>query len=109
MEGASNPEIDTVMVRTRGTKGVQGLKGAVLVRTKCDGSKEVDAVELFQELDEIYEGKFDLPLMAYRSNEGRKVWARGQVTHCLSRKLSVVPEASEKEGKGEKTRQSRGN
>ena len=36
VEGGRSPGIDTAKVRLRGSKGDQGQKGAVLVRTKSD-------------------------------------------------------------------------
>lgn len=50
VEGARSPGVDTVKVRFRGSKSDQGRKGAALVRTKGDGSKEDKPVEFLQEL-----------------------------------------------------------
>ena len=70
VERRSSPGIDAVEVRFRGSKGDQGRKGGVLVRTTGDWSKGGEAVELLQELHRIHEGRLDLPLMAYRNYGG---------------------------------------
>ena len=57
VEGGSIPEVDMVEVRSRRSKGNQGQKGAVLVRTKGGGSKGGETVELLQELYQIHEGR----------------------------------------------------
>lgn len=76
VEGGINPGVDTVEVRFRGSKGDDGWKEAVLVRTKDDGNKGGGALELLQKLCHIHKGSLDLSLMAYRSTEagrcGRK-------------------------------------
>ena len=83
VEGGSSPGIDTVELRFRGSKSDQGRRGAVLVRTRGDLGTGEDTVELEQELYRIHNGILDLPLMAYRSHGGWKVWTRGQATYCL--------------------------
>lgn len=45
-EGGNSPEVDTVEVRFRGSKGDQGQKVAVLVRMKGAEDKGGEAVEL---------------------------------------------------------------
>ena len=70
VEGGSSTGIDKVEVRFRGSKGDQGRRGAVLVRTKGDRGTGGETVELMQELYRIHDGRSDLPLMAYRSHGG---------------------------------------
>ena len=65
-----SPGVDTVEVRFRGSKGDQGRKGAVLVRTKGDGGGGGEAVELLQELYQIHGRRGELPLMAFHSARG---------------------------------------
>ena len=61
-------------------------------------------MELMQELYRIHNGILDLPLMAYRSHGGWKVWTRGQATYCLRRGLSVMATAREDREEGGKAR-----
>ena len=63
-----------------------------------------ETVELIQELYRIHDGRSDLPLMAYRSHGGWKVWTRGQATYFLRRGLSVVATARENREGGGKAR-----
>ena len=60
-------------------------------------------MELMQELYRI-DGRSDLPLMAYRSHGGWKVWTRGQATYYLRRRLSVVAMVRENREGGGKAR-----
>ena len=62
--------MDTVEVRFRGSKGGQGRKGTVIVRIKGVGDKRGKAVDPLQELDQIHEGRLDVPLMAYQIYRG---------------------------------------
>ena len=102
VERGSSPEVDSVEVRFRESKDDQGRRGAVLVRTRGDRKRGGETVELLQEMYRIHEGRSDLPLMAYRSYGGWKVWTRGQATYCLRRGLTVVAEVWEKGREGEK-------
>lgn len=47
----------------------------------------------------MYDGRSDLPLMAYWGYEGWQIWIRGQVTHCLHLGLSGVAEMWERKGR----------
>ena len=80
----SSPDVDTVEVRFRGSKGDQGRIGTVLVRTRVDRGRGSETVELMQELYRIHEGRPDLPLMVYRSDGSWKVWTRGQATYSCA-------------------------
>ena len=80
VEEGSSPEVNTVEVWFRGSKVDQGRRGEVLVRIRGDRGRGDETVALMQELYQIHEGRLDLPLMAYRSYEGWKVWTRGQAT-----------------------------
>ena len=69
-------------IRFRGSKGDQGRKGAVLVRTRGKNEGEGDAVQLLVELLGHHRSKGeelgkDTPLMAFRSGDRWKVWTRG--------------------------------
>lgn len=69
----NSPKVDTVEVRFRGFKGNQGRKGDFLVKMKGVRVKGSEAVELFQDLYQIPEGRLDHPLIAYRGY-GRPRW-----------------------------------
>ena len=79
-------------------------EGAVLVRTKGDRGTGGETVELMQELYQSHDGRSDLPLMAYRSHGGWKVWTRGQATYYQRRGLLVVATARENREGGGKAR-----
>ena len=71
-------ETNIVEVRFRGSKGDQGRKGAVLVRTRTGrgGEDEGEAVGLLVELFSMYndgESTGEAPLMSYRGTEGWRV------------------------------------
>ena len=101
VEEGSSPEVDTVEVWFRGSKGGQDRRGAVLVRTRGDRGTGGETVELMQELYRIHDGRSDLPLMANGSHGGWKVWTRGQAIYYLRRGLSVVATArGNREGGG---------
>ena len=104
VEGRSSPEKDTLEVCFRRSKGDQGRRGAVLVRTRGDRGRWSETVELIQELYRIHGERPDLPLMAYRSHGGWKVWMRGQATYCLRRGLSVLAMARKNREEGGKAR-----
>ena len=81
-------EADKVEVRFRGSKGDQGRKGTVVVRTSkaCGVGEDGGAVGLLVELISMYcsgELTGEALLMAYRAAEGRTVWSREQATQCL--------------------------
>lgn len=50
VEGGDSPTVDTVKVHFRGSMGVPGRKGDVLMRMKCGGDKGGEAVELLQKM-----------------------------------------------------------
>ena len=77
VEAGGDPGVDTVEIRFRGSKGDQSRRGAVLVRTKGDGDRGGEAVELLQELFRLHGGGGEMPLMAYLSAGGWRVWTRG--------------------------------
>lgn len=93
-------EADKVEVRFRGSKGDQGRKGAVIVRTRGEGG---GAVGLLVELFSMYssgELKGEAPLMAFRGEEGWRVWSRGQATQCLRSGIADVGGKWRVEGRG---------
>lgn len=70
VEGGNSAVVDTVGVRFRRSKYELGRKAVVFVRTKDDGRKGCETVELLQALCRIHEGRSDLPLIAYRCYKG---------------------------------------
>ena len=98
-------EANKVEVRFRGSKGDQGRKGAVLVRTRSGlgGGEEGGAVGLLVELFKMYKGSAltgEAPLMSYRGTDGWGVWSRGRATKCLRKGIARVGERWKGEGRG---------
>lgn len=70
-------------MRFRGSKGDQGRKGAVLVRTRTGvaGEEESRAVGVLVELFGMYnDGGLtgEAPLASYQREQGWRVWSRGR-------------------------------
>jgi len=98
-------EANKVEVRFRGSKGDQGRKGAVVVRTRTGlgGEGKGGAVGLLVELFGMYnDGELtgEAPLMSYRGTEGWRVWGRGQATRCLRDGIANVGRKWRDEGRG---------
>lgn len=75
--GERQMEEETAQRWTRFQRRPRAERG-VLVRMKGDGGKGGEAVELLQELYHIYDGRLNLPLMAYWSYGGWNIWTKGQ-------------------------------
>lgn len=71
----------------------------MLMRMEDNGNTGEKAVELLQELYQMYDGRSDLPRMVYRGYERWQVWTSSQATHRLCRGLSVVIETWKRKGK----------
>ena len=98
-------EENKVEVRFRGSKGDQGRKGAVLVRTRTGrrGKEEGGAVGPLVEPFIMYnDGELtgEAPLMSYRATEGWRIWDRGQATRCLRDGIASVGRTWRDEGRG---------
>ena len=70
VKAGDSPGVDTLEVRFKESEGDQGRKRAVLERTKGEGRRGGEEVELLQELYQINVGRAELPLMAFHSVQG---------------------------------------
>ena len=104
VKAGDSPGVNTVEVRFKESEGDQGRKRAVLVRTKGEGRRGGEEVELLQELYQINVGRAELPLTAFYSTRRWQVWTRSQEIQCMRQGLSVEARNGEKEEKRPRAR-----
>lgn len=86
MFGNRVEEVDEMGVRFRASKGDQGRKGAIKMRTVNPVSGERLAGRLLEDLTRTQGNDrvpSSLPLIVYRSGRELRVWTRAQATQCL--------------------------
>ena len=97
-EGKGKPRSRYGRGKIQKLQGQPRAKGTMLVRTKIDRDREIEAAGLLQELSEIHEINVALPVTAYRSYGRWQRRIRSQATQYLRQRLSVEIETWEKEG-----------